>query len=424
MKSVTITPKKLSGKVVLPPSKSLCHRAIICAALAKGRSVIENVGYSDDIRATMDAMRAMGAEIREDGSTLTIDGSRTLTQSGIIDCAESGSTLRFLIPFALLIDQPTTFIGRGRLPQRPLNTYYNLFDSCGITYENADGQLPLTVQKGELSPVISVEGNVSSQFITGLLFVLPLFPHDTEIKITTPMESKGYLDLTLDMLARFGISITHSHYRRFHIPGGQAYKPARYRVEGDFSHAAFFLAAGTLGSFTVCRGLYPESLQGDRGILKVIEKMGGKLVIEEDGVSAIPGKLRGCRIDVSQIPDLVPAIAVMAALAEGETVITNAERLRIKESDRLSAMAEQLNILGATIIEKKDGLVIEGVSRLSGGTVNSMNDHRIAMALAIASTCADDVVVIEDSGCVSKSYPHFWKDFESLGGQIDEWDVG
>lgn len=426
MKSVTITPKNLNGSVTLPPSKSLSHRAIICASLAEGVSEINNVGMSEDIDVTIESMKKLGAVITKDGDRLIIDGTNTLKTNEplTLDCNESGSTLRFLIPLALHCGHPITYIGKGRLPERPLNTYYTIFDRFKISYENADGKLPLTVGSGDISGLIEIEGNISSQFISGLLLSLPFYNFNSEIRVTTPLESKGYVDMTIDVMRQFGIEVKNNNYHSFKVSGGQRYKSTNYTIEGDFSQAAFFLASGALGSFVVCKGLNLESRQGDRGIIDIIKRMGGNIVAEEDGVAALPSKLHGCVIDASQTPDLVPVLAVLGALAEGETVINNATRLRIKESDRLTAIAEQLNALGATVIEKTDGLIIEGIESLKGGTVNSCNDHRIAMSIAIASACCGEEVVVNDSDCVKKSYPHFWKDFEMLGGKIDEWNVG
>ncbi|OQB14754.1 MAG: 3-phosphoshikimate 1-carboxyvinyltransferase [Firmicutes bacterium ADurb.Bin193] len=426
MKSVTITPSKISGSVTVPPSKSLCHRAIICASLAAGVSEIENIGTSDDIEVTIENMKRLGAVIRKSGKRLIIDGTDTLKTQGplTLDCNESGSTLRFLIPLALHCEGPVTFTGTGRLPVRPLDTFYGVFKRFGIPYQNTDGKLPLTVSKGDISGVIEIEGNISSQFISGLLMALPLYDFNSEIRITAPLESRGYVDMTIDVMRRFGVEVRNNNYHTFKVQGGQSYKNAVYTVEGDFSQAAFFLAAGALGSFTICKGLNPSSIQGDREIINIIKRMGGEIVIEKDGIAAVPSKLYGCEIDASQTPDLVPVLAVLGALAEDETVINNATRLRIKESDRLSAIAEQLNALGATVIEKTDGLVIEGIDTLSGGTVSSCNDHRIAMSIAIASTCCNEEIVINQSDCVKKSYPHFWEDFQMLGGKVDEWNVG
>ncbi|MDD3766954.1 MAG: 3-phosphoshikimate 1-carboxyvinyltransferase [Eubacteriales bacterium] len=426
MKSVTITPKKLSGSVSIPPSKSLCHRAIICASLAKGISIINNIGNSEDIDKTIEAMKALGAQIKREDTRLIIDGSKTFSvlEPTALDCGESGSTLRFLIPLALHCKVPVTYTGKGRLGERPLDSYYQIFNRSGIKYKHTNERLPLTVYPGDISGTIEIEGNVSSQFVSGLLLSLPLYNFNSEIRITTPLESRGYVDMTIDVMRKFGIDVRNNNYHSFKVSGGQSYRPFEYTVEGDFSQAAFFLAAGALGSFVVCKGLNSSSLQGDREIIDIIKRMGGEVVIENDNIAALPAKLKGVEIDASQIPDLVPILTVLGSLAEGETIIKNAARLRIKESDRLSAITQQLNALGATIIEKNDGLVIEGISSLKGGTTSGCNDHRIAMSVAIASTCCDEEVVLNDSDCVKKSYPHFWQDFKILGGQVDEWNVG
>lgn len=422
MGKIAIQPKKLNGGVQIPPSKSISHRAIICASLAKGVSELKNVGKSEDISATIEAMRAFGAKITEYGDRLVIDGTDTLKAEDIpeINCRESGSTVRFLIPLALHCKSPVTFTGTGRLPQRPMNTFFNLFDEFGIAYKTPkDAGLPLTVYGGKISGTIEIEGNISSQFISGLLFSLSLCPHDSEIIITTAFESKGYIDMTIDVLASFGITVHNHNYKKFRIKGNQAYKPINFTVEADYSQAAFYLAAGALGSFVVCKGLSAETKQGDKKIIDVIERMGGKVASDpENGMAALPAKLHGCTVDVSQIPDLVPAIAVLASAASGETVIKGAARLRHKESDRLSAVAEQLNSVGATIIEKGDILIIEGSHELSGGAASSCNDHRIAMALAIAATRCTEPVTVDGAECVKKSYPDFWKDYASLGGDI------
>ncbi|MCK9478995.1 MAG: 3-phosphoshikimate 1-carboxyvinyltransferase [Firmicutes bacterium] len=426
MKSVTITPSKLNGSVMLPPSKSLLHRAIICAALSDGISEIDNVEISEDISVTIKAMEALGADIKLNGKKLTVHGGNTLKTDSptTIDCGESGSTLRFLIPLALHCNSKITFTGKGRLPDRPLSSFYTLFDRREIPYKTTEGKLPLTIEKGDVSGSIEIEGDISSQFISGLLFALPFYNSDSEIKVTTPLESKSYVDMTIDVMRKFGVEVSHNNYHTFKVHGGQRYKSANYTVEGDYSQAAFFLAAGALGSFVVCKGLNPDSLQGDKHIISILKRMGISVVVEGDGIAAVPSKLRGCEVDAAQIPDLVPIIAVLGALADGETVIKNAQRLRIKESDRLTAIAQQLNTLGATVIEKNDGLVIEGINMLSGGTVSSEKDHRIAMSIAIASTCCNEEIVLSDSDCVKKSYPDFWRDFSELGGKIDEWNMG
>lgn len=439
MGEVTIIPKKLSGSLKIPPSKSMAHRAVICAGLSKGTSVIENIEYSDDIIATINAMKSLGVDIKEEKDKLIINGENIFNSNNrVIDCNESGSTLRFLMPIALVKDGESRFLGKGNLGKRPLNTYYNIFDKQGIDYSYEEGILN-TFVKGKLkSDEFRVEGNISSQFISGLLFALPLLEGDSKIIITTNLESKGYIDLTLSMLAKFGIEIENLDYKEFRIKGNQSYKAFNYRVEGDYSQGAFFFAAGALGNDIVCYDLDEESKQGDKEVLDILKNMGSTLIKEfkvEDkgkekknlidkkksrkmGLAFVSEKLKGTVIDASQCPDIIPVMAVVATLAKGETRVINGERLRIKECDRLNAVATELKKLGADIEETEDGLIINGVESLKGGKVSSHDDHRIAMSLAIASTVCTEEVTIDNKDCVKKSYPNFWKDFKSLGGQM------
>lgn len=432
MNFVKIYPNNLSGQIKIPPSKSLSHRAIICAGLSHGKCDIDNLIFSDDIKATLEGMRSFGVKVEKietdskaNTSTITINGEKELDLlNNNIDCKESGSTLRFLIPFAGLLKEKVTFTGRGKLVERPLDTYYRIFDEQNIEYKNDNGKLPLEV-KGVLKPgTFKVEGNISSQFITGLMFVLPLLKGDSKIVITTELESKGYVDLTLDILKQFNIEIENNNYKEFYIKGNQKYISRNYRVEGDFSQVAFWIVAGILGSSIKCKDLRTDSLQGDRAILEIVQRMGGDLQVNEDFITINESKTKGTVIDASQCPDIVPVLAVLGALSDGVTRIINAERLRIKESDRLKAIATELNKLGANVKELEDGLIIEGKEKLRGGTVDSWNDHRIAMALAIASIKCTEPLIITGSEAVRKSYPDFWKDFKSLGGKIDEQYVG
>lgn len=410
---------------MVPPSKSISHRAIICAGLSEGVSNIENIALSQDIAATCAAMKNFGAEIEERKNSLTIKGSEGLNiKYHDIDCSESGSTLRFLVPLAAAAGEKVTFTGRGRLIERPMQPYYDIFDMQKIKYIDAGGKLPLTVD-GKLSPGdFKIKGNISSQFISGLLFALPLLDGDSRIVITDGLESRPYVDLTLDALKRFGISVESNDYKEFNIRGNQRYKALDLRIEGDFSQAAFWLSAGTLGSDVVCSGLNMDSLQGDKKILNIIESMGGNIFIKGDKIKANPSQTSGVIVDASQIPDLVPVIAVLAALSKGTTKIINAERLRFKESDRLHSISCGLNIIGADIREQEDGLIIKGKDMLEGGSVDSLNDHRIAMAMAAASTRCKNPLIIKNGDCVKKSYPDFWNDFRNLGGKADEWYLG
>lgn len=432
MKDVVIYPGALKGSVKIPPSKSLAHRAVICAGLAEGESIIDNIIFSDDITATTKAMEALGVEVKKEEGRgnkervkLSVKGNKDLSIiSNIVDCIESGSTLRFLVPVALLAKGEVTFNGKGKLVSRPLDVYYEIFEKQNIQYETNNGELPLKIE-GELKPgEFTVKGDISSQFITGLMFTLPLLDGDSKIIITTELESKGYVDLTIDTLTKFGVKIENRDYKEFYIRGNQKYNSRDYRVEGDFSQVAFWLVAGTLGENIKCEDMNSDSLQGDKVIVDILKKMGASISVNEDYIEAQTSKTKGIVIDASECPDLVPVLTVMAALSEGTTEIINAKRLRIKESDRLKAIASELNKIGGEVEELEDGLIIKGKESLKGGKVDSWNDHRIAMAMAVASIKCEEPLIITNSNAVKKSYPDFWRDFKELGGKIDEWSMG
>lgn len=425
-KGVKIKPSKLKGRLKIPPSKSLCHRAVISASLSLGTSHLDNIIFSDDIIATSQAMSKLGAEIEKIGKDgLKVEGSFPVALEGEeLDCKESGSTLRFLIPISLLSDTDVCFIGRGKLVSRPLDSYYKIFDKQGIEYSTDKGKLPLEIRGKLRSDEFEIEGDISSQFITGLLFTLPLLDGDSKINIIGELESKAYVDLTIDVLDKFGVEIINNDYKKFIIKGSQEYKARDYRVEGDFSQAAFWLVGGILGESIESSGLNPDSLQGDMAIVDLIKKMGGDLSLKGSLFTSKESKTKGIRIDVSQCPDIAPILTVLAAVSEGETRIINAARLRIKESDRIKAISTELNKLGADVKEVGDSLVIQGKKSLKGGKVDSWNDHRIAMSLAIASIKCTEEVILTNSDSVNKSYPHFWEDFKSLGGRIDEFNMG
>ncbi len=434
MKILEIEPSPLEGKLRIPPSKSISHRAVICAGLAEGISRIENVVFSEDISATLEGMRAMGTNLKAveglendkfQPCTLSIRGNPAINLSReLIDCRESGSTLRFLIPLATRSGAEVSFSGQGMLRERPLDVYYQIFEEQGIEYRTTGGFLPLTI-KGSLKPGnYKLKGNVSSQFISGLMFLFPLLDGDSKLIVTTELESRGYVDLTIDVLKRFGIKVGNKDYQEFVIKGKQKYQSCNYRVEGDYSQAAFWIVAGILGGRIECLDLNPDSLQGDLAILKIVKEMGADLKAKGAGFKVLAAPTKGIVIDAGQCPDLIPVLAVLASLSKGTTHIVNAGRLRIKESDRLKAMTTELNKLGAKIQELEDGLKIEGVEILKGGTVNSWNDHRIAMALAVASIRCIEPVRIIGFEAVNKSYPHFWEDFKKLGGKYYERSMG
>lgn len=419
---VLIRPKKLNGVIDVVPSKSYSHRAIIAASLADGISKVSNVIFSDDIERTINACRAFGAEIECHENYLIIKGIKNvLRKENVMNAGESGSTIRFMIPIMLTNPSEMTFTGENHLNKRPLDTFYELFNQDGITYTHPqDSYMPLTTSGSLKGGIYEIRGDISSQFITGLLFALPLLKTDSIIKITTNLESKAYIDLTLDILKLYNIEITNNNYKEFLIKGNQIYKPYNYTVEGDFSQAAFFLVMGALGNDIKLRCMNLDSLQGDRKIINDIKDLGGDIIVGDNYIQAVPEKLAGNIIDFSQSPDLGPVLSVLASVCEGETKFINASRLRIKECDRITCVKEELNKMGANISESKDEMYFVGVDYLDGcETLHTHNDHRIAMSLAVASTICSKPLLIEQAECVKKSYPHFWQDFKKLGGDFD-----
>ena len=425
---IKIRPGKLNGTIEIPPSKSYSHRAVIAAALAENgkKSKIDNLKFSVDITTTTDIMENWGAEIERFESALEIigNGGKVAPRDKYVQCNESGSTIRFLIPVGITSKNELVFDGKGKLVDRPLDSYYRIFDKQGLKYETTGGKLPLTVN-GKLKPGnYEIDGNISSQFITGLLYALPLLEGDSKLTINKNLESKGYVDLTLEILKLAGIEIVNNDYKSFDIRGNQTYKPFDYIVEGDYSQVAFWIVAGIISANrdneVKCLHVNKNSLQGDREIIEIVTRMGAKLEIFDDYVIVKPSKTKGTVIDISQCPDIGPVLTVLAALSEGETRIINGERLRIKESDRITSIKTELNKLGGNVSEEGDSLIIQGVEGFRGGiTVNAWNDHRIAMSLAIASTRCEKEIILEEAESVRKSYPHFWDDFVKMGGEIE-----
>ena len=420
---VLIRPKKLSGKIDVVPSKSYSHRAIIAASLAEGTSVIKNVMFSNDIIRTIECCKAFGAEITEFDNYLVIKGTSNIKRiNNVIDAGESGSTIRFMIPIMLVNGEPMEFKGQNHLNKRPLDSYFEIFDKLGIKYSHPqDAYMPLHTFGFLKATTYEIRGDVSSQFITGLLFALPLIDGDSIIKITTKLESKSYIDLTLDILNKFNIKITNNNYEEFLIKGNQKYKPFDYTVEGDFSQAAFFLVMGTLGNDISLGCMNLDSLQGDRKILDDIVSLGGEIISSGNTIKAVSKKLTGNVIDFSNSPDLGPVLSILASVCSGETSFINAKRLRIKECDRITCVKEELLKLGAIVSEALEEMYFKGVETLHGSLeLSSHNDHRIAMALAVASTIVSSPIMIDGAESVKKSYPHFWDDFKKLGGDFDE----
>lgn len=397
-----IKPSFLNGRLDIPASKSCAHRAIICASLADGTSTLSGVSMSKDIRATIDAMSALGASLEVEGDTVKVRGIKEPRKNAVIDCNESGSTLRFIIPVASALGTETEFHGRGRLPQRPIDIYIRELGRNGIKFDY-NNTMPFTMSGNLHSGIYEIEGNVSSQFITGLLFALPMLDGDSEIILKSHLESRPYVDITTDMLRRFGIKIEENE-NGFRIRGNQKYTPHDDKIEGDYSQAAFFYVANALGSSVILGNLNPESVQGDKKILDLIDT----------------AKNDGCfHADCSDIPDLVPVLAVLGAFGNGESVIYNAKRLQIKESNRLAATAALLNNIGGDAEIMDDGLVIRPTGNMHGGIVDSFGDHRIVMAAAVAATGINGELIIKGAESAEKSYPNFFKDYKQLGGNAN-----
>ena len=403
----TVSPASLCGTLDVIPSKSASHRAVMMAALCKEDTRLAPLQRSRDIEATLACAAALGL-----GQHDAPQGLRTL------DCGESGSTLRFFIPLALDGRGPVRFVGHGRLMQRPLSVYEQLFVPRGIRW--TPGGDALTVEGRLQSGEFALAGDVSSQFITGLLLALPLLPGDSVIRITTALESRAYVELTHRIQQAFGVTSHWADERTLLVPGGQTpVSPGSFAIEGDWSHAAFYLVAGALGKAgpLTLRHLDMDSTQGDRAIVPILRGMGARIEETAQGLTVFPSALHGASVDVTQVPDLVPVLAVAMAGAQGESRITGAARLRIKESDRLSAIAGALNACGARVTELPDGLVIQGGQPLHGASVEGCNDHRIVMAMAVAAALCDGEITISDAEAVAKSAPAFWQEYASLGGQ-------
>ena len=408
---------KLVGELSPPPSKSVLHRYIIASSLAKGISKIENISFSEDIIATIEAMKKLGANIEQKENYLLIDGSDTfknLNENIEIDCNESGSTLRFLFPLSIVEENKVLFKGRGKLFKRPMTPYFENFEKYKIKHSYINENEILL--EGKLKAgIYAIDGNISSQFITGLLFSLPLLDGESKIIINGKLESSNYIDISLDCLSKFGIKIINNSYQEFVIEGNQSYRAGNYRTEADYSQAAFFLVANAIGSKIKINDLSENSLQGDKKIIDFIseiDKWSSKDTLILDG---------------SETPDIIPILSLKAAVSEKKIEIVNIERLRIKESDRLKATVEELSKLNFDLIEKKDSILINSRENFKVNknekvvSLSAHSDHRIAMMIAIAATCYDGEILLDNLDCVKKSYPNFWEVFLSLGGKIYEY---
>ena len=436
--NVTILPGALAGEVRAPSSKSEAHRLLICAALAPGVTDIDCTTTSEDIEATVRCLEALGARVartsrgfrvRPVPGTSASDNLPEARRGALLDCGESGSTLRFLLPVVAALGCEARLTGRGRLPQRPLSPLYEELVAHGSEL-SPQGEMPLLVAGKLRAGSFTLPGDVSSQYVSGLLMAAPLLHAPVEVVVTEPVESRPYIDLTIRALERFGAEVSEARAesagrpaRAFvaSAPAGLT-SPGSVTVGGDWSNAAFWLAAGAVapeGSAGVAvRGVDLASTQGDRQVLAALALLGARVLRGTGGAACAPDRLTGRVIDVESCPDLVPPLAAVAALAEGTTQITGAARLRLKESDRLETVSAAICALGGSAQVTDDGLVIEGSRELAGGVVDAANDHRIAMMAAVLATRCAGPTTIVGAECVNKSYPAFFEDFAALGGSV------
>lgn len=412
MTHITLLPGQRRGTVAAPASKSHAHRLLICGALGGSEVTIACGDISKDIAATANCLNALCADVAIDGDGTIKTTPAVKNDRRELFCGESGSTLRFLLPVCGALGAEAVFHREGRLPERPLSPLDEVLRAHGMTIEE---QGDLLLCRGQLcSGLYEIPGDISSQFISGLLFALPLLHGDSTIRIIGKTESAAYIAMTEQALQESGIRFAR-HGSEYTVFGDQQYAlPEHCTVEGDCSNAAFFLCMGALSDEGICvTNLPAETRQGDRAVLDILHRFGAEVTVSGDEIFVRGGTLHGCRIDAAPIPDLIPVLSVVAATAEGETQIVNAARLRLKESDRLRTTAELLTALGGNVTELPDGLVIRG-GTLKGGTVNSCNDHRIAMSAAVAACVCREAVTVLDPDCTDKSFPRFWESFARL----------
>ncbi len=402
---IKITPSLMSGSIEAVSSKSFAHRALICGCLAKGESRIKINTTSADIEATLSCLRSLGAEIEKNGSVYTVRPSDFPRKNAEIDCGESGSTLRFLLPVICACGTNAVINASGRLPERPLSPLKEELIRMGARISD---DFPLSVSGAIVSGEYTLRGDVSSQFVSGLLMALS-YLGGGKINLLPPVESRPYIDMTVRVLKQFGADIKEEN-NTFYI-NNASLDGCDFAVEGDWSNAAFPLCMGA-----EVTGLAADSIQGDKAIIDVLKKMGAEVCENNGAFRADVSNLCGCEIDASDIPDAVPVIAAVAATAEGKTLIYNADRLRLKESDRIESVCSMLRSLGADITATDDGMVINGKKSLCGGEVESFNDHRIVMAAAVAAVRCENAVTIRNADAVNKSYPEFFNDYNKLGG--------
>ena len=423
---IQINPRPLTGTLEAISSKSELHRMLICAAFADRPTEIQVSGSAydgkhllpKDIQATIACLDAIGAKCEMKPGMIRVipvlKGSAAAEP--VLDCMESGSTFRFLLPIAAAVCGKASFSGGGRLPERPIAGLSDALKAHGVEFSGET--LPFSISGRPNGGVYEIPGNISSQYLTGLLLMLPLLEEKTSIRLTTPLVSSGYIDITTQVMASFGVDVLQKD-GVWQLAEHTSYKsPGQIPAGGDWSNTAAFLTASMLreGNDIRCKALLPDSCQGDRNILRFLEQFGAGISASKEGLRTAAGILQGTVIDIDETPDLLPYLAIVGCIAVGETVFTNAARLRLKESDRITSTAAMIRALGGSVETEEDKLIVHGVGTLRGGTVDAMNDHRIVMAGAVASSICEEPVIIHGAEAVNKSYPTFFEDFASVKG--------
>ena len=419
---VTIqAPGGVHGTLAAPPSKSMAHRAVLCAALAGGRSHITHLEFSKDISATLAAAAQLCARVQTGPDDAMVEGlGHFLPLAAPVDCCESGSTLRFLIPIASLTGQQVTFTGRGRLMERPQSVYETLYREQNLLFEQSSAGLTVA---GALTPgEYRRAGNVSSQFISGLLFALPLLAGDSVLHLIPPVESRSYIDMTRAVQAAFGVESRWQDENTLVLPGGQKYHSCDYTVEGDYSQAAFPAVLGAVCGGVTITGLAPETLQGDAAILDILRRCGAKFTHSAAGITFEKAPLHGVDIDLADCPDLGPVLMVLGLLCEGTTVIRNAQRLRLKESDRIAAMEAELRACGGVLESEGGTITVHGCAdklHAPAGILHGHNDHRVVMSLAVLALSTGLALTVDDAEAITKSWPNFFEAIKPLGAEVE-----
>ena len=403
----------MNGSFKAPPSKSYTHRAIILASLANGISTIRDPLISLDTLSTIQAMEAMGAIIGKHDNELKITGSKVHSPTGALDVGNSGTTMRLLSGIVSSLDSPVTLTGDESIQKRPMKPLLDALSGMGVSCSSDNGRPPVTIRGPNNGGNISIQGSVSSQFISSLIMSAPLFVNDTFVTIEGSIVSRPYIDITIKMMKDFGVSADENN--GFRIKSGQTYKSTDYRVPGDMSSAAFPLVSGALSGSVTMDGYDKNDPQGDKAIVDILKECGADVSVKGDRITVSKGKLKGCDVNMANIPDLFPIVAVLLSTAKGKSRLYGAPHLRFKESDRILSTTRMLNTLGADITPTDDGCVINGVERLKGGNIEHLGDHRIAMSAAVASLICDSSITMNDTECCSVSFPGFLDVMRRMG---------